>query len=193
MPPSRGVPGGRVGGGTRGTGREQFILLPLAPDHSGLTMQEQPTLYWYISRPTTLPIEFTLTEAQATAPEIEVRLPTVDKAGFQHVSLADQRVRLKSGVAYRWFVAVVSDPQRRSKDILAGGAIERIETSAAVSSMVAGLDKLEAAARMAQNGIWYDALQLLSEAIAAEPTNADARRLRQLLLSQVGFGDLDQQ
>ena len=32
-PPLRGAPGGRVGGGTRGTGREAFILSVLAPAH----------------------------------------------------------------------------------------------------------------------------------------------------------------
>ena len=39
-PPLRGAPGGRVGGGTRGTPRDLFVLSALAPDHSGLTVQE---------------------------------------------------------------------------------------------------------------------------------------------------------
>ena len=43
-PPLRGAPGGRVGGGTRGTGREAFILSVLAPAHTGLTSSEQPVL-----------------------------------------------------------------------------------------------------------------------------------------------------
>jgi len=51
QPPLRGAPGGRVGGGTRGTGRETFVLSVLAPDHTGLTVSEQPALYWFISNP----------------------------------------------------------------------------------------------------------------------------------------------
>src|SRR5262249_9720599 len=49
-PPLRGAPGGRVGGGTRGSGsvRDVFILSALAPDHMGLTVAEQPSLYWFI-------------------------------------------------------------------------------------------------------------------------------------------------
>src|SRR5688572_21778645 len=48
-PPPRGAPGGRVGGGTRGPGqRDVFVLSVLAPDHSGLTSSEQPSLYWFI-------------------------------------------------------------------------------------------------------------------------------------------------
>jgi hypothetical protein len=59
-PPSRGAPGGRVGGGTRGGGqRDVFVLSVLAPDHSGFTTSEQPSLYWFISNSTSLPIELT--------------------------------------------------------------------------------------------------------------------------------------
>ena len=43
-PPLRGAPGGRVGGGTRGSEREVFVLSVLAPDHTGLTLNEQPSL-----------------------------------------------------------------------------------------------------------------------------------------------------
>src|SRR5437867_13335867 len=46
-PPLRGAPGGRVGGGTRGTQeRDIFVLSVLAPDHTGLTTREQPSLFW---------------------------------------------------------------------------------------------------------------------------------------------------
>src|SRR5262245_58427668 len=60
QPPLRGAPGGRVGGGTRGSGREVFVLTVLAPDHSALTVSEQPSLFWYVSSLTSLPIEVTL-------------------------------------------------------------------------------------------------------------------------------------
>src|SRR5713101_569860 len=46
-PPKRGAPGGREGAGTRGL-RDSLTLAVLAPkDHTGLTAQEQPVLYWY--------------------------------------------------------------------------------------------------------------------------------------------------
>src|SRR5512134_1193228 len=51
-PPLRGAPRGRIGGGTRGTGLDSLALSVLAPDHSGLTIREQPSLYWIISNPT---------------------------------------------------------------------------------------------------------------------------------------------
>ena len=66
-PPKRRAPAGRVGGGTRG-GRDVFVLSVLAPDHSGFTTNEQPTLYWYISNATTLPIELTLMDPAESNP-----------------------------------------------------------------------------------------------------------------------------
>ncbi|MDX1433395.1 MAG: hypothetical protein R3286_13210, partial [Gammaproteobacteria bacterium] len=44
QPPFRGsTEGGRVGGGTRGLGNQPLTLDVLAPDHTGLTVSEQPT------------------------------------------------------------------------------------------------------------------------------------------------------
>ena len=45
-PPPRGAPGGRMGGGTRGISGAAVVSI-LAPDHVGLTMQEQPSLHWF--------------------------------------------------------------------------------------------------------------------------------------------------
>src|SRR5262249_44782001 len=73
-PPSRGAPGGRIGGGTRGGGNI-FVLSVLAPDHSGLTTSEQPSLYWFISKTTSLPVEVTLMDPQGIKPILETQLP----------------------------------------------------------------------------------------------------------------------
>src|SRR4029078_13123615 len=122
-PPSRGAPGGRIGGGTRG-GQNVFVLSVLAPDHSAFTTTEQPSLYWFISKPTSLPVELTVMDPHGIKPLLETQLPPPTNAGIQRVRLADYNVHLAPGAAYRWFVAVVPDADRRSKDILAGGGHE---------------------------------------------------------------------
>src|SRR5439155_3846323 len=117
-PPLRGAPGGRVGGGTRGSGRETFVLSVLAPDHTGLTVSEQPSLYWFISSPTTLSVEITVVDPRATQPILETRVAPPVQVGVHRIRLGDHGVRLAPGVASRWYVAMVSASDLRSKDIL---------------------------------------------------------------------------
>ena len=41
----------------RNAGQTSFVLSVLAPDHTGLTLKEQPSLFWFISSDTSLPVE----------------------------------------------------------------------------------------------------------------------------------------
>src|SRR5690242_10478363 len=49
--PSTGAPSVRLTGGSRGIGDSSITLDVLAPDDVGLTTQEQPSLFWYQSKP----------------------------------------------------------------------------------------------------------------------------------------------
>jgi len=186
-PPTRGAPGGRVGGGTRGIQREVFVLSVLAPDHSGFTTSEQPSLYWYISAPTSLPVEVTVMDPQGVQPILETRLSPAVKAGVQRIRLADYNVRLSPGAAYRWFVAVVPDADRRSKDILAGGAIERVETPDELKAKLTQTANKDMPSVYAEAGIWYDALRAISDLIEAAPQDQELQKQRAAMLAQVGL------
>lgn len=190
-PPLRGSPGGRVGGGTRGEGEEAPVsLCVLAPDHLGLTVQDQPRLYWFVSRPTPYPIELTITERNAVTPLLEQRISPPEQVGIQCFALADYGVRLRQGVQYKWFVVLITDPQRRSRDILAGGMIEYI---AAPPSLQTKLDKAGKGRQpyvLAGEGLWYDALAVVSDRIHASPANRALRRQRAALVEQVGLPEI---
>jgi len=189
-PPLRGAPGGRVGGGTRGTGRETFVLSVLAPDHTGLTVSEQPSLYWFISSPSTFPVEVTVVDPRATQPIFETRIPPPVQAGAHRIRLADHGVRLTPGIAYRWYVAVVPDSGRRSKDILAGGAMERVALPESLGAKLSQADKATVPFLYAEAGIWYDALAALSELIEAAPNDPALLRQRAALMAQVGLPEI---
>jgi len=191
-PPLRGTPGGRVGGGTRGTGRETFVLAVLAPQHTGQTTLEQPSLYWFISSPTSTPVEVTVVDPRTPQPVVELRVPAPVPSGVHRISLADHGVRLAPGVAYRWFVAVVPDTGRRSKDVMAGAAIERVDPPQDLGAKLAGAAKSDRPFLYAEAGLWYDAVAALSELIDAEPQNAALRSQRAGLLTQVGLPDISQ-
>ncbi len=190
-PPLRGAPHGRVGGGTRGkTGRDVFVLSVLAPDDSGLTVSEQPSLYWFISSSTVLPVEVIITDPRATQPVVEARLPAPVQPGVHRIRLADLGVRLAPGVAYRWSVTVIADPNRRARDILAGGMIERIDAPAGLREKLTQARKEELPFLYADAGLWYDALAAVSELIEKTPGDATLRKHRAALLTQVGLPEL---
>jgi hypothetical protein len=189
-PPLRGSPGGRVGGGTRGASLEAAVSLSvLVPDHVGVTLQSQPHLYWFISKKTTQPIEFTITEKDAVKPLLEARLKPLEKAGIQCIRLADQGVQLRPNVPYKWFVAVVTDPARRSRDILSGGMIELLPASADLSAKLGQTPKAKQPFVLAEEGIWYDALAGLSDRVDAAPKDLSLRKQRAALLDQVGLNE----
>jgi len=191
-PPLRGAPGGRVGGGTRGSGnaRDVFILSALAPDHMGLTAAEQPSLYWFISSPTSLPVEMVLEDPRRIQPVIEARLTSPVQAGVHKISLSEHGVQLTPGVAYRWSVTVIPDANRRSRDILASATVERIEPPEEVRTKLAQARKEELPFFYAEAGLWYDALATISDLIDRAPQDMQLRQQRAALLRQVGLPDI---
>lgn len=189
-PPLRGAPGGRVGGGTRGPENAFPMLSVLAPDHTGLTMHEQPALYWYLSKAAAHPIEVTIIEDQGVKPFFETRLSPPIQAGVQRVRLADYGVRLRPDVPYQWFVALIADPESRSQDIVAGGVIERVALSDTLRARLAQTTSPQALQIYAEAGLWYDAITVLSDLIEVASQDATLRQQRAALLEQVGLPEI---
>lgn len=173
-PPLRGAPATRVGGGTRSVGALALTVSVLAPNETGFTTHDKPTIYWYVSETLNTPVELTLTTTEplkdAVPPALEITLQPPIAKGVHALRLGDHGVTLKPGVEYQWFVAVVSNPAQRSSDVVAGGAIKRVEPAA-----------------YAQDGLWYDAIDQLSQRISANPADQRLRQQRAALLEQVGL------
>jgi len=186
-PPMRGAPAARIGGGTRGIGDMTLELVVLAPDHTGLTTREQPTLYWYVSKPVASRLEVTVINDQAIDPALEEEVKAPSHAGIQSIDLAKAGVKLKPGVEYRWFVSAIADPDQRSNDVVASGTIERITPDAALKSKIAGADGRNLAGVYAQAGVWYDTIDTLSRMIEKSPGDSTLREQRAELLDQVGL------
>jgi hypothetical protein len=195
-PPSRGAPavGNRIGGATRGATDEPLRVVALAPfDHTGLTVHEQPSLHWFISSTTALPIELTISDPKAPRPILETRIPQPTRPGVQRVRLSDLGARLATGVPYEWYVVVVRDPERRARDIVAGGMIERTDLPEAVRAKLLAAPPAEVPSVYAEAGLWYDAMAAVSDLIDARPDDAGWRRQRASLLEQVGLRQIGEQ
>lgn len=184
-PPVSGGPALTVTGGTRHGGIGNLPSLSvLAPEHEALTTQAQPALFWFQGGPAKAKIEVILTEPEKEKPLLNLEGGGEQKAGIHSVSLARQKITLEPNRRYHWSVALVPDPKSRSKDVIATGVIKRVEAPAELTAKIEKASQAERAAIYAEAGFWYDALQALSLAIAAEPKNADLRRLRASLLEQ---------
>ena len=189
--PLRGAPATRVGGGTRGTEAGSLSVNVLAPGETGFTVQGQPRIYWYLSARSEQPVEITIAtswppEAAAT-PLLELTVPAPVDQGIHALDLAEHGITLQPDVEYQWFAAVVRNPDQRADDIVAGGTIQRIALPSDVAAELGRASGAERAAVYARGGIWYDAIEQLSESIASTPDSQSLRAARASLLDQVGL------
>jgi len=189
-PPKRGTPGNRVGGGTRGQGDIIPPLAALVPDHTGLTTKNQPSLYWFLAKPTTNRIEFTISNKQEIKPLLEISLNNPDRWGIQCIHLSDYCLKLSPGIEYQWFVALVPDPDSRSKDIVVGGTIKHIRPKKTLTQSLTKAGIMEITRIYADEGIWYDALSAVCELIKIHPHDKNLHLQRTSLLEQVGLPEV---
>jgi hypothetical protein len=187
--PKNATPSPRQDGdaGSRGWGVTMPSLYVLAPNHTGLTTRGQPSLFWYQTGPASTRIEITIIEPGRPRPVLRVGADKADQGGIHRVLLARYNVTLAPGVLYRWTVALSPDPANRSRDIIASDTIRRIEPDTQLKAALAGSKGLGTAAVYANNGIWYDALEAVSNEIDDAQRNRDIRFLRSSLLEQAGL------
>jgi Domain of Unknown Function (DUF928) len=182
------VPRARVGGSLRGTDGKDPEIVALVPDHVGLTVKQAPALNWFLSKPTSLPIRFTLVDTRTVKPVHEGPIPTPAQAGVQSLDLKDFGLTLEPDVQYRWYISAIRNPDSPSQDIVAGGMIERCEFSTCLVEMEVDLScDRPSVLRNAVRGFWYDAVSCLSDLIKTDTQDASLRRMRASLLKQVGL------
>jgi hypothetical protein len=177
---------GRFAQGRRATGRAPTPLA-LAPDHVGLTVRASPTLHWFLPARADHRIEFVLTAPDAIDPVLMVTMKAPVEPGFHAVPLGDHGVTLESGVTYRWFVALVLDEDQRYRDVIGGGAIARIQPSATLRAELEKAGPGAAGHTYAANGLWYDALDFVSQRIHERVGEPSRRSRRAELLEQASL------
>jgi hypothetical protein len=187
-PPLRGAPGGRVGGASRGA-IKSAVPLPsielIAPlDHSGETASATPVLYFYVSQPVALPMQFTISQPLLAKPVLEATFASPPARGLYALRLADYHVQLETGVGYTWSVSVIVDPKAWSRNVVASATIVRTAPDPSVDAAARAAPPRKRAALLAQAGFWYDAV-----AAAVEAGNTDRHAALDALLEQVGLRD----
>lgn len=186
-PPKRGAPLARVGGGSRGVDDGLPYISVITPDHVGYTSMSAPVLYWYISEDMKTRFEFALINDDDIEPMVEVTSEQTMTAGLNSMNLADHGVTLQPGVAYQWSVALVSDENKRSSDIVSSGQIELLAMTEAQQQLLENAAGEERVAILAREGYWYDTFDSMSRLIADDPDNTTLRTQRATLLEQIGL------
>jgi hypothetical protein len=201
-----GAPNTRVGGGSRGSRGSRGIddsapiLNVLAPNHTGYTIDSQPTIYWSISKLVDRPIKLTMAYTDftlGTEPVIETEIKMPKKTGVQAIDLKDINWKIPQQglipqIEYQWSIAIMMDEQQSSNDIVASGTIERVPQPLAdqVAAKIAKeTDQKQQVAIYAENGIWYDAIDQLSKLIAQYPNDQKLQYQRAGLLKEVGLAN----
>ena len=186
-PQVTGAPSVRVTGGSRGTGLNEITLDVLAPDDIGTTTFEAPSLFWFQSKPADAKFELTLLQENKAKPLVQVKIDRSSKAGIQRLKLSDHGVKLAPGIEYQWVVALVTDSENRSSDLVASGVIKRIVPSSDLAAKISAAKPSDLARVYAEAGIWYDSLTALSDQIDASPDDKALKESRADLLGQVGL------
>jgi hypothetical protein len=180
-PPRRGSPRGRVAGGVRSAAALPQPLA-LAPDHVALTTHGAPSLFWHLDGPPpeTARVVFTLILADGVAPLVERELPLPAAAGVQRVRLDDLGIALEPDLEYAWSISLLPHADDHDGARISERYLRRVDASA-----LAGL--APSARSYAEQGVWYDALEALSDAIDAAPDDPALRAQRDSLLRQAGL------
>lgn len=204
VPPDRGLPGRREGGGTRGNCPQGATpLTALMPaSNFGLTTQADPTLYWYIPPDSPPTAEFVLLDEEGN--EIYIAnltdLPSGGIIGLQlplaatdhdtdHGTDAADSLLIE-GEDYQWYFSLICNPNNRSSDIFTEGWIQRIDPPRSLTETPQGQTDGDRAAAYAASGLWYDALSALLSPVPDTPAQPSAEAVWQTLLQSVDLESL---
>jgi hypothetical protein len=179
IPPDRGLPGRREGGGTRGCWRDiegvslEHPLTALTPQQNfGYTISAYPTFFVYVP-------EFYA--AQAVAAEFllldevgndiyQARFQTDATHGLIRITLPQDAnlLPLEVGKDYQWSFTLICDAAALenfdfSASILVDSWIQRIEPDPELAAGLASASPEEQVNLLAEAGIWYDALNVIAE------------------------------
>lgn len=162
----------------------------LAPDDAGATALAQPTLYWFVSEPILSKVELVITDEEAGKTVFETVMNGPTEAGIVSIQLGKLRVSLRPDRDYRWSVSVARDSERSGGQLYASGVVRRADMAPDLAAQLNRTTTREMPFFLAKNGLWYDALAVLSVQIARHPDDRALRALRANLLDQVGLYDV---
>ena len=178
-------PGKTMGGISRGAGsNDSPFVVVLAPKDGGITIKSRPRLYWYLSKMAderhsiVLAINRLGIPGQTAMPKtvFEVQIPQPAEAGIQCLDLAQppagekNQLTLEPGVNYEWVVEfMIHDLHDKSLNPYSRCALRYQPPKQDLINALKGADASDLAIACGRQGVWFDALAALRDAIQSHP------------------------
>jgi len=99
--------------------------------------------------------------------------------------LADYGIQLEKDKEYEWFIAIIPDPMERSGDLVTSATIRLAESPKDLAQQLAAVAEADRYQVYAKNGLWYEAIDALSQQIEKNPQDNALRLQRAALNKQV--------
>jgi Domain of Unknown Function (DUF928) len=192
-PPGDGQPDDTAGGASRGGGCPVEVtnlggcIMPVMPiTKTGLTVAEHPTLFIYVPATSANALFFSLRDENNNH-LYQTEIPLTGKSGIVSVKLPDNAPGLEIGKSYRWAFALIGSEGLKPDSPGVEGKIKRVELNLAPKSELEMVKPLERAVLYGKNGVWYDTVTALAEALRSQPNDANLAAAWEDLLKSVGL------
>ena len=195
-PPNEGKPDNTAGGASRGNGCPLEVrtvggcVIPLVPSSkNGLTVAERPTFFIYIPETSAKEIFFSLV-GENSLNRYQTKIPINGKSGIISYKIPDNAPALEVGKNYKWTFIIVGPEGIRPDSPGIKGEIQRVKPNATLTSQLQNKSLVERASLYGKNGIWYDTIASLAEAIKLQPNDSKLTVAWQNLLKSVGLEEI---
>ena len=195
----QGLPGRRIGGGTRG---EECIagetpLMALMPESNlGVTTAENPSLLFYLPQATsTRDVEFVLLDNNDEL-IYDTTFQVKEDSGIISVSLPDEETLplLEKNENYHWYFSIICDPANRAQDVAVDGWIRRVDLATNLTHQLDNVAPLERARVLSQEPeLWHEALTILATQLRTQPNDPTVAGQWTQHLQSVGLNSIAQE
>ncbi len=204
IPKSRGIPGRREGGGTRGACTDKARqLTAIVPMEMGETVSEYPTFSWALPETDATSAEFILIDPDTNAEIYQTSFPVTGQAGIITIAIPKETTirPLTIGKSYKWQFAVVCDKPENSIESMGDnshnatteGMIRRVEASDSLQQQLKGQSLEDQAGIYAREGIWFDAAQIYTQLQRQQPNNRRIQNAWHIFLESVALNNIAQE
>ena len=195
-PPDQGAPTGRQrGGATRGSCIDHQGLTALVPEVDGAVWSETtsatPDFFFYLPNALDSDTSLELVIQDQDDSYVFHKVFSINTSpGILVIPISSGIGELEPEKSYAWTFSIYCDAARPSASVSVSGTIKRTAASLPADTELAPQALYDLAKTYAAEGIWHEALSLMTELYSTEPDNVEYRNALESLFAQAGLSDI---